>query len=105
MKYLPKSKIAAAAAILYLLLVFLLIVSGIFGGGGLHGAGSMAFVFAFGLTLPLSLFAFGDATAGKSDEYISAGILAVSAILNAAVIYLVVGFVSRTLGMLFRRLK
>ena len=96
-KYFPRSKLGAAAAIIYLLFVFFLIGSSIAGDGGLHGYGSMAFLFAYLLALPLSEFALTDGQASRSQEFVSAGILAASAIVNAVLIYLVVSAVSRGL--------
>jgi len=77
-----------------LLFVVFLIGSGIVGDGGLHGHGSMAFLFAYLLTLPLSEFALTDGPGSRLQEYISAGILAIAGVVNSVLIYLVVGFVS-----------
>ena len=85
--------------------MFFLIGSSIAGDGGLHGHGSMAFLFAYLLTLPLSEFALTDGQASRSQEFASAGILALAAVVNAVLIYLVMSAVSRGLRALLGRSK
>ena len=108
-KTLPKSKLGGAAAGAYLLLVFFLLTVAAFGGGGLHGRAAMASVFVVILTLPLSWVALwmSDSLnpAPAYELVLFLAVIAVGAIINAGVIYLAVGFVSRALRASFRKLS
>jgi hypothetical protein len=83
-----------------------------FGGGGLHSGTAMAALFVLILASPLSWVAASitdSLNAAPTDErvhYLFLGMLAVCALVNAGVIYLVVGFLTQALRALFRtRLK
>jgi hypothetical protein len=119
MKYLPKSKLGAVMSALYLLLVFGLLLGGllldaIFGWQRLWGA--YMFIFSFLLTLPLSslpwllLFSYAIPNINFNKHilpifpYLLFIMQAVGAFFNAAIIYLVVGFVSRALQSFSKRL-
>ncbi len=115
MKYLPKSKVGAVMSALYLLLVFGLLLGGllldaIFGWQRLWGAWML--LFSILLTLPLSslpwLLWLSGALPNKYIlpifPYLMYIMSAVGAFFNAAIIYLVVGFVSRAFQPLSKRL-
>jgi hypothetical protein len=109
MKYLPKSIPGALVAGLYLLIVTLLLCGTVFGGGGLHGTAAMCFIVVFFLTSPLSwvLFSFAPSNAAQQNSvfwsvFFFVG-LVVCALINTAIIYLVVGLLSRALGSLFTK--
>ncbi len=112
MKYLPKSKLGAAFAIPYLLILAVLISLGIFGGGGLHGGGTLALVLAITLTLPLSyllswgLFALNlEALDDSVEKVLIIGVLIVSTLINAGLIYLAFGCLSRAFASFRKSLK
>lgn len=111
-KYLPKSKLGAAFAIPYLLILAVLISLGTFGGGGLHSGGTMALFLAITLTLPLSyllsglLFALNfEALDDSVEKVVIIGVLIVSALINAGLIYLTFGFLSRAFASFRNSLK
>ena len=114
MKYLPKSILGAVIAALYLLLVFALILGAIFGGK----KDELGYLILYGLlTLPWSILAFlmphfGGARPGfggqpsitiMMSDILRFSIPAVGAFINATIIYLVVGFVSRALQSFTKR--
>ena len=109
-EYLPESKLGTAVAGAYLLLVFFLLMVTAFGGRGLHSGTGMTALFAVILTLPLSWVVgwitdfLGPAPTYEQVDYLLLVMLAVCAVINAGVIYLVVGFVSRASRVLFRKL-
>jgi hypothetical protein len=109
MNYLPKSLPGAVIAGLYLVLVGCLILVFVFGGGGLHGDAAMAFIFAWMLTLPLSSIVMAltlstnDTQTSSLDYFLIVAGLAVCALINTAVIYLLVYLVSRGLRALFKK--
>lgn len=108
MKYLPKSKSGLAAAGFYLLFAFALLGVALFAGGGPHGEAGTAFIYFFIVTLPLSAIVFAAASSLNSTPpnqsvEILVGIfsylgLTVCALINASVIYLMVGFISRIIS-------
>lgn len=109
MKYLPKSRFGAAAAGLYLLLVFFLSAITVTGDRGLHSGAAMTALFVFFLTLPLSWLALSATNylnptpTYESVDYLFIVLLTICAFMNAAIIYLLVGLVSRALRALFRK--
>lgn len=96
-----KSRSGAAVAAAYLLLVFALLMVTAFGGGGLHSGTAMAALFVVILTFPLSWVGLWTLDLLNPpptyEQGIFLAILAACAIINAGVIYLVVGFVSRAI--------
>jgi len=111
MKYLPKSKLGAVIAVLYLLFILVLTTVGLSGGGGHGNPAVLLLALAFILTLPTSLletaimdYISPSPPANSSAEEISViSILVVSAVINAIIIYLAVGFISRALQKLFKK--
>ena len=105
MKYLPKSIVGAVIAALYLLLVFGIFFVGYFTSDRVGLATEMYVIFGL-LTLPLSILAFllpyswVDRGAGGLIDIMPF----VGAFFNAAIIYLVVGYVSWALQSLSKRL-
>jgi len=103
MKYLPRSIAGAIVAGMYLLVVGYLIWGFVFGSGGPHGEAGTSFLYAFVVTLPLSTIVLsstldlkGADPSGFNDFLIVTG-LAVCGLINAAMIYLILGFVSQGL--------
>ena len=106
MKYLPKSITGAVVAGIYLIVVGYLIVGFVFGEGGPHGEAGTSFLYAFMTPLPLSALLLAStldvegAGLGAYGYYFIVAGLAACALINAAVIYLVLGFVSKGLRFL-----
>jgi len=107
----PKSKLAAGVAAAYLLLV-LVVSSPLIIDGAIHHGNGIPFFGASFLTLPLSWIAFrvidslSDANAFYmvgTQYYLAMGVLAACAVVNAIIIYLLVGIVGRKLGTLARK--
>ena len=101
----PKSKLAAGVAAAYLLLV-LVVSSPLIIDGAIHHGNGISFFGASFLTLPLSWIAFrvidslSDANAFYmvgTQYYLAMGVLAACAVVNAIIIYLLVGIVGRKL--------
>jgi hypothetical protein len=111
MKYLPKSTFGAVTAVLYLLLVFTFMVAGLSSGGGHPNPSALFLDLVLILTLPTSWLALAMMNylnpappVYTSPERLSMiFIFAVCAVINAAVIYLLVGFVSRGVRSLFAK--
>jgi hypothetical protein len=109
MKYFPKSKLGAVIAGLYLLLVIALSVPLIasYGDSNVHsGNVPFAMLIVF-LTLPLNLLAFYlldllTITNKSAEQVVTFAVLSICAIVNAIVIYFVVGFISRMFKAVFR---
>ena len=107
-KFLPRSKLGAAIAVAYLLLVFLLYVLILTGDKGLHSGTPMLALFLIAITLPLSWVSseitdYLNPTASyEGVDYLFLSLVAVSAVINAGVIYLLVGFAMRGLRTLAR---
>ena len=86
---------------MYLLLVLALCLPFIFDSkAGLHSGAAMLFAFAYLLTFPLSWIGFGilgtlsPPTNKLVEHFVAIGVIVVSAIFNAAVIYFLVSLVS-----------
>ena len=101
----PKSKLAVGVSAAYLLLV-LVVSSPLIIDGAIHHGNGIPFLGASFLTLPLSWIAFGvidslsDANAFYmvgTPYYLVMGVLVACAVLNAIIIYLLVGIVGRKL--------
>ena len=109
MKYLPKSKLGAAAAGLYLLLVVIVVLGAIFGSKGLHGGAGISALFVYFLSFPLGwvvtwiIDSMKYGTANEVVVYIFLIIFALCFLFNAAVIYLLVGYIGFGLRYLFNR--
>jgi|GEM_PF-5011484 len=110
MKYIPKSISGAAAAGGYILLICYLVFS-LFTSkdNSPHGDVVMSMVLLEIFTLPVSLVLSSDFTfLERFPDYpstgIFVGILVCAVVLNASVIYLVVGYVSWGLRSLYTRL-
>ena len=104
MQHLLKSKLGLVAAILYLLFAFALLGVVLFAGDGPHGEAGTAFIYFFLAMLPLSALVFSTSTYFDSTPpnplvgiLIYVGLL-VCAFVNAAIIYLIVGFISKLAG-------
>ena len=108
-RFVPRSKLGAAIAVAYLLLVFFLLAIFHGGEGGLHGSAAFASLFVVIITLPLSLGVIRIAdllkpamSTGQLD-YLFLAMLAVCGIINAAVIYIAVGFTIQALRALTKK--
>ena len=97
MKFLPRSITGAVIAVLYLLIVGYLIWGFVFGTGGPHGEAGTSFIYALMLTLPWSFMMLSGAS---EFYYVVVAGLVVSALINASIIYFVVGYVSQGLRVL-----
>jgi hypothetical protein len=110
MKYIPKSKLGAVAAALYLLLVIFFVLGAFYGSGGLHGGAGMSALFAYFLSFPLGWLVTWMADSMKFEpsykwvEYLLFIIFVLCYVFNAAVIYLLVGYVSWGLKALYKML-
>ena len=103
----PKSKVGAALAAAYLLIVFLVSTPFLFEAivngsrGGLHSTSGMALFFTIVLTLPLSwpgmwvLDTYFGAASEAIKAFLMMCLLALSAVVNASVIYLFVSGIGR----------
>lgn len=109
MKYLPRSITGAVVAGFYLSIVGYLIWGFVFGSGGPHGEAGTSFLYAFIVTLPLSTIVLASTLDLKGAEqsalhyYLLVTGLAVCGLINATLIYLVLGFVSRALSALSKK--
>lgn len=101
----PKTRFGAVVVAVYLLLV-LVACSPLIADGAIHHGNGIAFFAATVLTLPLSWIAFWiidsmsemRAFLTGAPFYLALVVLAVCAIINATIIYLLVAIVGRRLG-------
>ena len=108
-RIIPRSALGAAIAVGYLLLVFFLMVLIVTGDKGLHSGTAMLALFVIALTLPLSWVGSEIVDSVKPSQsydgtdYLFVALMGVSALINAGVIYLLVGFAIRGLRSLARK--
>ena len=110
MKYIPKSMPGAIIAVLYLLLTgYLISVFAFGGGGGPHGEAGTAFIYSWVLTLPLSavltaiLLEQRESQPNTTLDLLFIFGLAVCALINAGIVYLVIGFAASGLRALLKK--